>query len=341
MEICMPVTIRDLARNLNLSITQVSRALGGYSDVSETTREKVIRAARAMGYEASYAARQLRRKRTDAIGFILPTSSPRFSEPFYTNFLAGVCDEAADQHMELIVSSCPPDSSAEDAMYQRWCQSGRVDGMVLNRVRTHDRRVDYLAEAHLPFVTLGIPETSHTFPAIKVNERGGFRRLVLHLKEKGHSRIAFIGGPTDLVLHQERFEGYREGLNEAQIAYEEQLIRQADLTEDGGYLAARDLLKLGNPPTALLGCNDQIAIGAMQAIKESGRKIGSGFAVAGYDGIREAAFTDPPLTTLYQPTYDIARRLVTMLILLINQQALERPRLELEPELILRASTDP
>ena len=153
-----------------------------------------------MGYEASYAARQMRRKRTEAIGFILPTSSPRFSEPFYANFLAGLCDEAADHRMELLVSSCPPGSSDEEALYQRWVQSGRVDGMVLNRVRIHDWRVDYLAENHLPFATLGIPESSHNFPGIKVDERGGFKRLVLHLKDKGHRRIAFIGGPKELVI---------------------------------------------------------------------------------------------------------------------------------------------
>ena len=143
----MPVTIRDLAKKLNLSITQVSRALGGYSDVSATTREKVIEAAQEMGYEPSYAARQLRRKRADAIGFILPTSSPRFSDPFYANFLAGLCDEAAEHHVELIVSSCPPDSSLEQSMYQHWFQSARVDGLVLNRVRIHDNRVEFLAKS--------------------------------------------------------------------------------------------------------------------------------------------------------------------------------------------------
>jgi LacI family transcriptional regulator len=215
-----------------------------------------------------------------------------------------------------------------------------VDGMVLNRVRTHDWRVEYLAENHLPFVALGIPETIHNFPAIKVDERGGFRRLVLHLTEKGHRRIAFIGGPQELVIQQERFGGYLEGLAAANLEYDEQLVLQADLTEDGGFLAASTLLKLADPPSALLGCNDQIAIGAIRAVKDSGRKVGSEFGVAGYDGIRETAYTDPPLTTLSQPTYEIARMLVNMLFAVINHQVLEILRPVLEPELILRASTE-
>jgi LacI family transcriptional regulator len=336
----MPVTIRDLAKKLELSITQVSRALGGYSDVSESTREKVIQAAREMGYEPSYAARQLRRKRADAIGFILPTSSPRFSDPFYANFLTGLCDEAAQHHVDLVVSSCPPDSDLEKTMYQRWFQSMRVDGLVINRVRTHDWRVDYLAENNMPFVTLGLPDTRLEFPALRVNERHGFERLVLHLKDKGHSRIAFIGGPTELIIQRERFGGYLSGLNTAGLIYDDQLVLQADLTEDNGYLAAQTLLTDPNPPTAILGCNDQIAIGALRAAKEAGYKVGAEFAIAGYDGIREGAYTDPPLTTLYQPTYEIARRLVNMLMMVINHQPLEPTHPMLEPELILRASTE-
>jgi len=336
----MPVTIRDLAKKLNLSITQVSRALGGYSDVSEATRERVIETAREMGYEPSYAARQLRRKQADAIGYILPTHSPRFADPFYTNFLTGLCDEAAEHHLDLVVSSCPPDSDLEKSMYQRWFQSSRVDGIVLNRIRIHDWRVEYLAENQMPFVTLGLPETEHDFPGIKVDERNGFERLVLHLTQKGHRRIAFIGGPAELVIQQERLGGYCQGLSAAGLAYDDRLVMHADLVEEGGDSAARALLTRPAPPTAILGCNDQIAIGALRAAKAAGYKIGAGFAIAGYDGIRETEYTDPPLTTLYQPTYDIARRLVKMLAAVINHQPVDPLRPVLRPDLILRASTE-
>jgi LacI family transcriptional regulator len=336
----MPVTIRDLASKLGLSITQVSRALGGYSDVSESTREKVIRAAHEMGYEPSYAARQLRRKRSDAIGFILPTSSPRFSDPFYANFLAGLCDEAAEHQVDLVVSSCPPDSDLEKSMYQRWFQSARVDGIVINRVRNNDWRVEYLWENHMPFVTLGIPKTSLNFPAIKVNELNGFKCMVQHLAEKGHKRIAYIGGPAELVIQSERFSGYKEGMQASGLDYDPRLVLSTELTEDGGYAAAKTLMVSPNPPTAILGCNDQIAIGALRVAKEFGMKIGAEFSIAGYDGIREAEYTDPPLTTITQPTYEIARRLVKMLIAEILNQQLNASRPVLEPELILRASTE-
>ncbi|NMB89619.1 MAG: LacI family transcriptional regulator, partial [Chloroflexi bacterium] len=136
----MPITIRELAEKLNLSITTVSRALDGYRDVAEETRQRVVQEAKEMGYEPSYAARQLRRKRTDAIGYILPTHAPQFSDPFYSDFLAGLCDETAQQQYDLTISSCPPDSEQEESQYHRWVQSQRVDGLVLNRVRLQDWR---------------------------------------------------------------------------------------------------------------------------------------------------------------------------------------------------------
>src|SRR5512146_1504414 len=150
----MTITIRDLAEKLHLSITTVSRALDGYSDVAEETRQRVVEAAREMGYVPSYAARQLRRKRTDAIGYILPTSSPQFSDPFYVNFLTGLCDEVASQKLDLLVTSCPPGSESEKNQYRRWVQSRRVDGMVFNRVRLHDWRLEFLAQNNIPFVSL-------------------------------------------------------------------------------------------------------------------------------------------------------------------------------------------
>src|SRR5512146_1463864 len=181
----MPPTIRDLAKKLNLSITTVSRALDGYNDVAESTRARVVQAAQEMGYAPSSAARQLRRHHADAIGYILPTSSPRFSDPFYAAFLAGICDEAAEHQIDLIVSSSPPESDLEKSIYQRWFQSVRVDGILLNRIRLQDWRINFLEENKVPFVTLGWAPSRQDYPFIVVNERGGFERLVTHLVEKG------------------------------------------------------------------------------------------------------------------------------------------------------------
>ncbi len=333
----MTVTIRDLAEKLNLSITTVSRALDGYSDVAQETRKRVVEAAREMGYEPSHAARQLRRKRTDSIGYVLPTSSPRFSDPFSVSFLTGLCDETASQNIDLMVTSSPPESELEQIQYRRWVHSRRVDGLILNRTRVKDWRVDFLTQNRVPFVSLGKGEAPACFPHYEVDDTGGVRALITHLVQKGHTRIGFIGASPNLVIQRDRYQGYLQGLEIARIAFDPGLVEPGDLTEEMGYQAARKLLVRPEPPTAIFGINDLTALGVLRAAKEKGLYIGTELAIAGYDGIKETEFTNPPLTTLFQPTYDIARELARMLIRMIEG---ENPAaVSIQPQLLIRAST--
>ncbi len=335
----MTITIRDVARHLNLSITTVSRALDGYGDVAEETRLRVVQAAHDLGYVPSRVARQLRRQRTDAIGYILPTPQPRFADPFFSEFISGLGDEAASRNFDVLISTAPPGDALEEAMYERWVQSRRVDGIVLSRMRRHDWRVDFLASRGVPFVALGSSLNAVDYPFIDVDARAGFMSLVAHLVELGHQRIAYIGAAPDLMLQSVRLAGYREGIAALGLDQDDALIVEGDLTRQGGYLAAQQLLSSARPPTAIVGANDLTAIGALRAARERGLRIGRDLAVAGYDGVGEAEHTHPPLTTLNQPVYDIARRLVTMLLMLIANEALPERHVLLQPELLIRGST--
>ncbi len=335
----MPVTIRDVARALNLSITTVSRALDGYDDVAEETRQRVIRTAREMGYVPRGAARQLRRQRADAIGYILPVGQPRFTDPFFADFIAGLGDEAASHGLDLLVSTAAPDDAAERKTYERWVQGRRVDGIVLCRMRVYDWRVQYLLKSKFPAVALGHTLMPTDLPGIEMDARAGFMALIRHLVARGHRRIAYIGAPASLTLQVDRLAGYRDGLAEAGIAFDPSLVVEGDLTRPGGYLAAQCLLDRPAPPTAIIGANDLMAIGAMRAAHERGLVVGRDLAVAGYDGIEDAEHTQPPLTTLRQPTYDHARRLVRMLLTLIAGEPLPEQQIIVQPELIVRGST--
>jgi len=337
----LAVTIRDLAEKLNLSITTVSRALDGYADVADETRKRVVLAAREMGYEPSFAARQLRRKRSDAIGYILPTSSPQFTDPFFVNFLTGLCDASAAIQMDLMVTSCPPESDAERSQYRQWVQSRRIDGIVLNRIRSHDWRIDFLLEQELPFVCLGKTEKSGLYPSIFVDERHGFARLVSHLTQNGYRQIAYIGTAPDLMIQQERFAGYCLGLEQAGILLNPDWIKEGNLTETSGYVTANQLLSQPSAPTAIMACNDLMALGALQAAQEKGLRVGSELAITGFDGIKETEYTSPPITTLFQPTYEIARSLTDILGKIINGTPLESMSQTVEPDLLLRASSQP
>ena len=335
----MPVTIRDVAKRLQLSITTVSRALDGYDDVAEATRERVIHAARELGYVPSRAARELRRKRTDAIGFIMPTHQPSFADPFFAEFIAGLGDEAAVRHFDLLVSSAPPNHETERLAYQRWVQSRRVDGIILTWMRLNDWRVHFLSRSNIPMVAYGHPKGRPALPYIGVDGNAGMRKLVAHLVERGHRRIAFVSASSNLSLQADRYAGYCAGLEEANITRDESLTVAGDLTRAGGYQAGQQLLALPDRPTAIIGVNDLTAMGVMRAASEAGLVVGRDLAVAGFDGIEDAAQTSPPLTTLSQPVYTIARRVVGMMLDVINGVALAEPHVLLQPELITRPST--
>jgi LacI family transcriptional regulator len=333
-------TIRDVAKRLSLSITTISRALDGYGDVAEGTRKLVEQTAREMGYAPNRAARQLRRKRTDTLGYILPASESQFADPFFSEFIAGLGDQAATENFDLLVLTAAPGSEAEKGLFQRWVQGRKVDGMVLNRMRLYDWRVQYLSGQGLPFVSLEKSLDGVDHPYVEVDVRAGFVALIQHLVERGHRRIAYIGAGRELKIQSDRFAGYGAGMVSAGLELEPRLVCDGDLSRQSGYQATRKLLAMKNPPTAITCANDLTAIGALEAAHDLSQEVGRGLVVAGFDGIEESQHTQPPLTTLKQPVYEIAQHLVRMLVAMLLEQPLPERRVQLQAELLVRQSTN-
>ena len=292
-----------------------------------------------MGYVPNRAARQLRRQRTDTLGYILPAASTGFADPFFSEFIAGLSDEAVAHKFDLLVSAAPSDSEAEKILYQRWVQGGKIDGVVINRVRVKDWRLQFLAEQKVPHVALERSLAQFDFIGVEVDSYGGFLRLLEYLVKKGHRRVGYLGGIPDFKIDHDRKRGYLAGLKAAGIKPDPTLISNGDLTSEGGYRAASHLLELSSPPTAIVCVNDQTAIGAMHAAHEHKLFVGRDIAIAGFDGLADAAHTEPPLTTLDQPVYSIARQLAKMLMALIAGETLEEEQIKIQPELIIRSST--
>ncbi|HUS83779.1 MAG TPA: LacI family DNA-binding transcriptional regulator [Anaerolineales bacterium] len=334
----MPVKIRDVAKKLDLSVTTVSRALAGYDDVAPSTRDLVIETAREMGYVPQHAARQLRRQRTETIGLIFPTSGSRFSDPFFSEFIAGIGDETSRRSYDLLVSVAPPGEDEERA-YRLWTNSRRVDGFILVRMRVDDWRISYLTEEDFPFASFGRSKTFESSPHIGVDGCAGVKELVNHLVDLGHRRIAFIGASEELTLVGDRLEGYKAGLEEAQISYDPDLVLKGDLTRSGGYEATKQLIELTPPPTAIIGVNDLTALGAIRAAQEGGLIVGEDLSIAGFDGTVAGEHAHPTLTTVHQPVYEIGRRVSAMLIDLIEKQTRSDLQSLNRPRLIVREST--
>ncbi|MGE5249950.1 MAG: LacI family DNA-binding transcriptional regulator [Bacteroidota bacterium] len=333
----MRPTIRDVARKLHLSITTVSRALDGYEDVAEETRERVIEAASLIGYAPNRAARQLRRQKADTVGFIIPALSKRFSEPFFTEFISGMGEELSSQNYDLLVSNARTDEQ-ERELYRRWISGNKVDGFVLNGICSHDWRVEYLSKSDIPFVALGKSLDGVDYPYIRITGAKAYLDLVRHIREKGFARFAFIGGPGEIMNHVERLRWFKLALEKCGLPLQPEHLLATDMTSMGGYEAAKRLLSLPQPPDALLCVNDETAFGALHAAHEHGLEIGTQLAIAGFDGIRESKYTEPPLTTLDIPVHDIARKLIDMLLRTLSNRPGESVA-RIKPILIIREST--
>jgi LacI family transcriptional regulator len=332
----MRPTIRDVAKKLNLSITTVSRALDGYDDVAEQTREMVVKTARQMGYSPNRAARQLRRQKAETIGFILPASAQQFSEAFFSEFIAGLGHELSLHNYDLLVSAADSEKSEHD-LYERWANSGKVDGFILSRLRVRDWRIKFLAEQNLPFASLSHTGKSN-YPSIQIDGADGYAELVEHISTNGFRRFAFVGGPVNLVNHVERLSWFRKAMQHHGFDLNEQWIVTADLTSSGGYQAAMHLLGLPDPPNAILCISDETAFGVLHAAHSRGLVIGQQLAVAGFEGVQDAKHSEPPLTTLDIPVFDIAGQLVDMLLKTIAGEGVESPVL-IQPRLLKRPST--
>jgi len=334
----MPVTLQDVADRLGVSIATVSRALADVPGVAQATRQRVLTAAEEMGYHPNVMARRLQKQRTDTIGFVIPTFGPRFSDPYFSELLAGIGNKAAEHEYDLLVSTRAP-GAEELALYERVVKERRVDGLLVVRTRCQDARIAYLAAQQFPFVAFGRSDLDVNFPYLDVDGQAGLEELVAYLVAQGHRRIAYVSAPLNLMFAFYRLAGYRAALARAELPYDESLVVTGGLTDMDGYEAGRELLQRANPPTAIIAGNDLMALGVMSAAHELGLRVGRDVSIAGFDDISLAELAHPSLTTLRQPIYQIGQRICDMLLCLLNGTALEVSQVLLKPELIVRQST--
>jgi DNA-binding LacI/PurR family transcriptional regulator len=333
------VTLKDIARRVNRSVTTVSRALHDYDDVNEETRELVKRTAREMGYMPNVVAQRLQKRRTDTLGLILPTFGPRLSDPHFGEVLAGVSDEVAKIGFDLLISVSNP-SLDELEVYRQKISGRRVDGVLVVRTRCYDQRVDFLSSRNIPFVAYGRTLDARDFPYVDVDHVAGMRALVEHLNDLGHRRIGCVIGSPDFTFVHYQLEGFGQAMAACDLTVDEGLVVEADLTQRGGYGAAQTLLSQSDPPTAVVTSNDLMALGVMSAAQDQGLDVGRDIAVSGFEDIPLAETSHPTLTTVRHPAHRLGQRLGQMLVALASGEPLSEQHVLLQPSLIIRQSTD-
>ncbi|HEV8390142.1 MAG TPA: substrate-binding domain-containing protein [Dongiaceae bacterium] len=305
-------SIRTLAGSLGLSITTVSRALDGYSDVAAATRERVRKAADEVGYRPNATARRLRRGTGETVAFVMPTEPGRFYEPVFAEQLAAIGEHLSQHHHDLVLLAARPGAD-EAALYRRLVEGRRADAFIVVRTRRDDERVHYLQQMGVPFICHGRTDSAAPYAYIDGDGEAGFHALTARLIARGHRRIALLSAPTTLMFATRRAAGWRKAMAEAGLLAT--LMAEGPHTEEGGHTLASRFLALAERPTVMICATDRMAVGAMRAIENAGLKVGHDIAVTGHDNIPASLYTDPPLTTMELPMREVGQRLAEMVMM--------------------------
>jgi LacI family transcriptional regulator len=309
------VTIEDVARAAGVSRQTVSRAINDQSEISPQTRARVLRIVEELGYRPSGIARGLATRRTRTLGYA----------EGYNVFL---CNTEEDPQRELAVL--------------RSLEGQRVDGVVLCSSRLDDRELRSMVARHSVAVLvnrrLESDGESGRIGVVVLDDVAGGRMAVRHLLNGGHRAVGFLAGPPASRSGRWRAEGYRAALADADLPGSLAWIVHCPADVDGGHQAAGDLLALHPGLTALFCYNDLVAVGALQACADLGRRVPDDVAVIGFDDIMLAALVTPPLTTCRVPRYELGAQAMRLLLAQIDGCSDSCAEVVLRPELVVRAS---
>jgi len=315
----MKTDLKTLAKSLGLSMTTVSRAINGYSDVSEKTRERVIAAAREMDYQPHPAARRLASGKSDAVGFVIPCApGGAFSDPFYGELLAGIGARLERDEVDLTVFAADQGAS-EMRIYRRLVDRRRVDGVIVAFTRRRDERVDFLLNAGVPFIVFGRTECERPYAWLDIDNEAGFRDATRHLLNEGHRRVALINYPTALNFAHLRLTGYRRALADHGVSFDPTLVREGEMTEAAGREFATSLLDQPDPPTAILCASYSAGTGVRLELRSRGLDTPRDLSLIVFVD-SPAATPDPGLSVLRQPISGCGIAAADMLMRLIAKE---------------------
>jgi LacI family transcriptional regulator len=338
------MSIQALADSLGISISTVSRALNGYSDVSAATRQRVFDAAKAMNYTPHPVAHRLATGKTGAVAIVNSTRSGRAIDGSAAALHTGA-SLVLREHNYFALSLTLPSGEEEMPELERLLAGRLVDGVVLTRTRTRDPRVKLLQDKKIPFVTYGRTLDNAPHAWVDTDSEGAFELATSTLIELGHQRIALINGMAHMTFASLYEQGFRKALKAAGIAAEGCPVHYTEMTGQAGHHVATQLLALSDAnarPTAFVCATDVVALGVMSAVRDAGLRVGVGVgvgvSVVGYGNSEAGQFCDPPLASFEYGIFENGRRVAQLLLALMSGDAVSEQHV-LEPaKFLLRAS---
>ena len=294
------ITIADVAQRAGVSKTTVSHTLSGKRPVSPETRQKVEQAVRELGFRPNMLAQGLRMQRSQTIALIIPD----ITNPFYPVLSRGLQSALIEHGYHTFLCNTDGQREQEQAFLDDVVHR-RVDGIVLEPFQLTVEAIEGALAANIPVVATDMLIDHPSVDIVRMDDAQGAREATEYLIAHGHQRIGMITGTVGVSISERRLKGYREALERAGIAFDPSLVVRGNFIRQGGREAMRTLLDLKPRPSAVFCGNDLMAIGAMDAVRETHLAIPGDIAIMGFDDIDAASLVTPPLTTVLNPAYEM------------------------------------
>ena len=330
----MAVTIKDIARYAEVSVSTVSRVLNGKPDVNEETKTRINKAIKKLGYSPNSIARGLVMRRTNVIGFIIPD----ITNPNFPELARGIIEQADAYGYSVIFFDTNHDNKVEKKAI-KLLRSNQVDGIIVSFTESNQEELIKLKEENFPSVQVYRKSPHPILPTIAIDNVTSAYNAVSHLLSLGHTRIGHITTGEKTLSGLERMQGYKRAMQEAGIMVENRWIQICDHSAEEGEKAADKLLDAAPSITAIFSSHDLMAIGAYQSIYGRGLRIPDDISIVGHDDIEIAKFVHPKLTTIKTYKKNLGRAAVDLLIEEMQRLSPVRREEVFQTKLIVREST--
>lgn len=329
------LSLKDLASELNISISTVSRALKNHPDISPELTKRIQDLAMLRNYTPNPLAMGLLKQKTRMIGVIVPDLVTHF----YSSIISGIEEYAKSQGYFILLASSYESMEKEVESVSNLLKA-RVDGMIVCQSKETNRYDHFLQlqENEIPLVffdRICLPELA---PCVVIDNKSAISQIIGHFKEEGYRRIAFISGPSHLNISRDRTEGYLLGLKESGLTFDPNLLRSCNMQTNEAIQITSDLLSLPNPPDAIVGINDMIIFSIMKELQSRGKKIPEEIGIAGFADTFHATFVTPQLTSIIHPTLEIGRKAAELFFRKMEEPGYNE-QVVLPTELVIRDSS--
>ncbi len=335
----MAATIKDVAKKAKVSVATVSLVIHNHQRISPETKSKVRRAIRELDYHPTRSARGLVSKRSGNLGFIVTEDHFSRSEPFYTKIFLGTEFQARENEYYVLLTTVSSQFDDKDIL-PRFVLERNVEGVIIaGKIPT--ALVHRLESYKIPLLFIDYAPNHTNYPVVMIDNIAGGILATEHLIQCEHHNIAFLAGDIDHPSIRDRFQGYKMALDKVGIPFKSHLaLTDAPYPDrDNGYKLACKLVNQTSKFTAVFACNDAMAIGILQCLKEKKLRVPTDISLIGFDDVEADLSLDPPLTTIKVPKVDMGIEAVKLMIDILQKKSRGPRKILMPVELVIRKST--